>query len=142
MLPLWVNHGDSLRSDFGNDLALADFLCALLPVYRGPDRVLYRTEFAFNRRRRTYGASWSADVVVGRCFAENSRRMYECGTVLLEARVPAAAIICAPVEADPSHRAQVEQEYLVDRRRLPPASVRDSSGSLTSSGSPARCRGE
>jgi hypothetical protein len=62
----WSHHGDSFRGDVKDDLALINFLRILLPPYDGPGLALYRGDSAMNRRRRTYGLSWSADREVAR----------------------------------------------------------------------------
>lgn len=113
MLGLWVHVGDALRSYSAADLALIDALAILLPSYRGPDRKLFRGESAHNRRRRTYGMSWSMDIAIARGFAHQT--LYRNGTVVLEADVPAAAIISGPGDIEGFDG---EAEYLVDRRRL------------------------
>jgi hypothetical protein len=57
----WLRSGDLIRDSTGDDLLLARGLKVLLPPYKGPGRVLFRGDTALNRRRRTYGLSWSAD---------------------------------------------------------------------------------
>jgi hypothetical protein len=116
-LLFWIGRGDHLRGECrGHELTLADGLKALLPRYTGPALTLYRGESTANRRRRTYGLSWSATAEVGRAYATGRfHRTSEGGSVLLEAQVFPDAIICAPVEIDDRYG---EQEYVVDRRRL------------------------
>jgi hypothetical protein len=114
-LAIWVNHGDSIRSAVADDLVLIDGLRVLLPPYEGPAMTLYRGEGAWNRRRRTYGLSWSADRGVGESFAQGLWQTCEGGSVLLESAAPAGAIICSPAMLGTDRD---EAEYLVDRRRL------------------------
>jgi hypothetical protein len=117
-LDFWVQHGDALRQEAGADHELLAALRACLPPYRGPGRVLYRGEAARNRRRRTYGSSWSSDRRVAEAFAEGGAHNYEGGTVLLVADVPAEAIVAA------APRSTGEREFIVDRRWLKAGSVR------------------
>lgn len=60
-MAIWQQDGDTLRSSVTDDAALATGLRALLPPYRGGDVILYRGEGFPNRRRRTYGLSWTSD---------------------------------------------------------------------------------
>lgn len=110
---LWVPHGDAVRTEVNDDLLLADALRVLLPSYRGAPIRLWRGESLGNRRRRTYGLSWSRDAVVAESFATGARRLYTGGSVLLETVAPPEAVICSV----PS-RTSREQEVLIDRRRL------------------------
>jgi hypothetical protein len=114
-LSLWQNDGDALRGDSPGDFVLIDFLRVVLPPYAGPARRLFRGESGWNRRRRTYGMSWTLDRVVARSHAEAKQKRSQDGAVVLEAEVPAAAIFCAPCELETSWG---EQEYMVDRRKL------------------------
>jgi hypothetical protein len=115
-LLLYLAGGDHIRQECGDDLALADGLRALLPRYKGGAVRLYRGEGFSNRRRRTYGLSWSAGADIAREHALKAEsRTGKGGTVLLETFAPADAIICAPalLKAD-----WQEREYILDRRRL------------------------
>ena len=101
LLALWVRCGDHMRQEVGNDLVLADGLRAMLPPYTGPAVTLYRGEGAQNRRRRTYGLSWSATAESARTFASSVMcRTSVGGSVLLETLAPTEAIICAPAALD------------------------------------------
>ena len=115
-LLIWTIGGDHIRSEVGDDKVLIDALRKLVPPYKGPSRKLYRGDCFTNRKHRTYGLSWSAERDVAECFAHNIYQSFEGGSVLLETIAPLDAIICA-VPADNSAHA-VEEEYLVDRRRL------------------------
>jgi hypothetical protein len=114
-LACWVYDGDGIRSVVNDDLVLVDALKAMLPRYTGRGRTLYRGDSAFNRRRRTYGLSWTTSRDVGLGFAQAASRLYTSGTVLLQVHAPKEAIICAPMHNDNRYG---EMEYLVDRRRL------------------------
>jgi hypothetical protein len=111
----WVECGDTLRAAVSNDLVLADALRHLLPPYCGPALRLYRGENFHNRRRRSYGFSWTSDEEVADGHAQSFHQTCEGGSVVLSAMVPAEAVICAP------HLLQnryAEDEYVVDRRLL------------------------
>jgi hypothetical protein len=105
--------GDHLRQE-GDDLALIKALRAIFPPYRSGPLRLYRGEFAFNRRRRTYGLSWTRDRSVAEGFARGYQQTFPGGSVLLETDAPAAAIIRIPR----AERYAGEREVWVDRRRL------------------------
>jgi len=117
VLKWWLEYGGALRTAMGNDLALLDGLSAMLPRYSGPPKMLYRGETADNRRHRTYGLSWTVDREVARHFAINNLEFSSLGTVILETMAPTKAILCASV-GHKCHRTSVEQEFIVDRRRL------------------------
>jgi hypothetical protein len=68
----WVRYGDGWRKDVNDDLLVLDVLRCLLPPYEGPGLTLYRGDSAFNRRRRTYGMSWSASRGVAADFAQKA----------------------------------------------------------------------
>ena len=111
----WVQNGDSLREDVNDDAILIRALRKLLPGYVGPSVTLYRGDSAMNRKRRTYGPSWSADLATADGFARGRWRNFEGGSVVLEAKVQPDAILFAPaLNGDELG----EQEYIVDRRRL------------------------
>jgi hypothetical protein len=121
-LSSWVFSGDHIRSEVDNDLVLIKALWKLLPPYRGPSLRLYRGESMFNRRRRTYGLSWTSKVVIATDFARGVYQTSDGGSVLLQTDAPTAAIICAPR----FHTRQInygEFEYLVDRRKLTAVTV-------------------
>ncbi|QAU44197.1 hypothetical protein [Bradyrhizobium guangzhouense] len=117
MLSAWIRWGDSWRNNVNNDVLLIDTLRNLLPPYRGGEVRLFRGDSAFNRRRRTYGMSWTVDRIVAESFAEGNASMYDGGTVVLETLAPSTAIICVPHDHI-EHAYAGEVEYLVDRRRL------------------------
>ncbi|HXF55292.1 MAG TPA: hypothetical protein VNK52_14340 [Hyphomicrobiaceae bacterium] len=115
-LEWWVANGEDLRLDIADDAVLVALLRALLPPYTGPDRQLYRSEFAVNASVGCWGVSWSASLRVAREFAHSARRKAPGGTVVATSRVPAAAIIArVPRSLD---RARREREVLVDPKRL------------------------
>jgi len=124
MLPLRV----------GDNRALCDAAKVLMPRYRGPAVRLFRGAGAGERRRRSYGMSWSADASIAERFARE-RQELDGGSVLLETRAPPAAIICAVDYPEPFTEQEIarfkrehphahiseyheEREYVVDRRCL------------------------
>jgi hypothetical protein len=116
LLDVYRHRGDHIRQEVGDDLLWADALRVMLPPYTGPAITVYRGEGFGNRKRRTYGLSWSRDVEIARGFAERwFWRTTGGGSVLLEATAPPEAIICAVSEADDSYG---EEEVIVDRRKL------------------------
>lgn len=90
---------------------------------------LYRGEGAVNRKRRTYGLSWSSTKMLARAFAETSN--YRCangGSVLLATLAAPEAIICAPALISDNY---AEQEFIIDRRRLGKVHVEERFPQLT-----------
>jgi hypothetical protein len=113
---LWRHSGDHIRGEVGDDLLLIAALGKLLRPYRGPSLTLYRGELSDNRRRRTYGLSWSLSIDVADGFASSpGRRQADGGSVLLRAVVQPEAIICMIPKTDDIYG---EAECLVDRRLL------------------------
>jgi len=116
----WIENGDSIRNAVQNDLDLIEFLKVFLPRYEGPSITLYRGDSFFNRRRRTYGMSWTSSESIAESFAVRYGQTHTAGAVLLGTDCPASAIIwSAQQSGDPFE----EQEFLVDRRRLGSVSV-------------------
>jgi hypothetical protein len=113
----WCKDGDSIRDQVNSDLVLIAGLRALLPHYTGPGLMLWRGDSWFNRRRRTYGMSWTSKRDVAERFAAGPYRTFTGGSVILEASVPAAAIIC-DLDRHLSANMRGEREFLIDRRRL------------------------
>jgi len=120
-LKLWMEAGDSIRSNVTDDIVLLNALRVLLPRYNGPSMRLYRGDSALNRRRRTYGVSWSSEAAVADHFAKGLWRTSRGGSVVLRAEATQEAIISAFHSAGPDRFA--EAEFLVDRRLLKKVSV-------------------
>ena len=116
LLDRWIQDGDTIRDAVNDDRVLLDALRVLLPPYSGSALTLYRGDSAWNRSRRTYGPSWSADIATADGFARGMWHTFTGGSVVVRTIAPPAAIVCAVhgSEADSHH----EAEYLVDRRRL------------------------
>jgi hypothetical protein len=116
MLRIWITSGDHLRGEVGDDLVLKTALRVLLPQYQGPPITIYRGDSLWNRRRRTYGLSWTTDEQVADGFAQGLWRTMEGGSVVLRAVAPPEAIICDASLVDDDRYG--EAECLVDRRLL------------------------
>ena len=115
----WNLNGDHLRNEVGEDKILMDGLRQLLPSYNGAAVALYRGDSFANRKRRTYGLSWTVNKGIAEAFARGIWRTFDGGSVLLKTVAPPEAIICAL----PSEVHHTEEEYLVDRRQLTGVSV-------------------
>ena len=114
-LSIWLSNGDHIRQEIMDDGVLVNGLRVLLPAYDGPGRTLYRGDSFYNRRRRTYGLSWSSERDCGESFARGVWQTFDGGSVLLCTDAPAASIVCAPHLLGDDYG---EAEYLIDRRRL------------------------
>lgn len=119
-LQAWLSQGDGIRQRAGSDRELIRAMRILLPPYNGPAMQLYRGDGARNRRRRTYGLSWSSEREVAEAHANSMWRTTIGGSVLLETVAPPEAIICAVIDHDNGYG---ESEYLVDRSHLPSVRV-------------------
>ncbi|MEZ0253482.1 MAG: hypothetical protein ACAH20_21415 [Methylobacteriaceae bacterium] len=107
--------GDGLRQELRRDLDLMKALRLLLPPHQGSETIVFRGDSAFNRRRRTYGLSWTTERDVADSFAQGEWRNCDGGSVLLQAVAPPAAILwTCPAEDD----LYGEAEVMVDRRYL------------------------
>jgi hypothetical protein len=115
-LAYWISFGEGMRSDSDSDLVLMSALWKLLPTYSGPALTLFRGDSAYNRKRRTYGLSWTSSEEVARDFAQGIWRTFKGGSVVLKCTAPPGAIICMPaLDVDDRYG---ETEYLVDRRKI------------------------
>jgi hypothetical protein len=119
---LWFDGKIGWQCDDKN--ALLDALRVLFPRYRGSAVRLFRGASAREgRARRLYGPSWSTEIETADGFAQQYRTALG-GSVVLETKAPAKAIIFAPGFAGPfwegtdGRRRYDESEYLVDGRRL------------------------
>jgi hypothetical protein len=113
---LWLRNGNYLRGQINGANVLAAGLRVLLPPYTGPALLIYRGDSWFNRRRRTYGPSWTTSIEVAHHFASDMwRRTCVGGSVLLETMATAEAIVCAPGQIDNRY---CEDEIVVEPRRL------------------------
>jgi hypothetical protein len=132
----WIQSKDFPRR-IGNDRVLCDAVRILLPPYHGPGLLLYRGTTAGERRRRTYGLSWSDDLISAEDFA---RRCSADDGIVLETLAPPDAILAAIRYSKPFDASEIEQvkhespnaaiheyhherEYVIDRRHLGPVSV-------------------
>src|SRR5262249_32138134 len=105
--------GAAIRLE-GDDLAIVKALRAIFPPYRGRGLRLYRGDSAFNRRRRTYGISWTTSREVAEGFAHGLWKRVPGGSVLLETDAVPAAIIRVLRGGMHAHG----REVWVDRRYL------------------------
>jgi hypothetical protein len=86
----------SIAREVDDDRALMKMLRVLLPPYRGPAMRLFRGTGSSERRRRTYGFSWTTDPAIAELFAAPGRHYPpDAGTVVLETLAPSKAIIAA-----------------------------------------------
>ncbi|CAO4151928.1 hypothetical protein [Methylorubrum extorquens] len=108
-------YGDGFRQELRRDLDLVKALRLLLPPYQGDGAVIFRGDSALNRRRRTYGLSWTTDRSVAEDFAAGHWRACDGGSVLLQANAPPQAILFAYQPDDDPYG---EAEVMVDRRHL------------------------
>jgi hypothetical protein len=118
-LDTYSARGNHIRQEVEDDFLVAEALRLILPAYQGLGLRLFRGESVFNRRRRSYGLSWSDDMEVARSYAETGIcRTANGGSILLAVDAPADAIICATgVHTDR------EREFIADRRLLKGISV-------------------
>jgi hypothetical protein len=96
-LSVWTNAGDHIRSEVNNDRVLIDGLRVLLLPYQGPALTLSRGDSAYNRKRRSYGLSWTSNRDTAETHATGIWQNFKGGSVLLETIAPPDAIICAVV---------------------------------------------
>jgi hypothetical protein len=115
MLRIWTTSGDHLRGEVRDDLVLKTALRVLLPRYQGPPVTLYRGDSLWNRRRRTYGLSWTSNEEVADGFARGLWRTMEGGSVVLRTVAEPRAVICVVGLEEDRYG---EAEYLIDRRAL------------------------
>jgi hypothetical protein len=97
-LPIWIEH-KMLPLRVGHRPTLAKALRVLMYAdYTGPPLTLYRGAASSERRRRLYGFSWTTDMATARQFAEHwrSNKLHDGGGVVLQAVVPAKAILLIP----------------------------------------------
>ena len=111
----WSEHGWTIRERFEDDYGLIDALHNLISKYKGPDMTLYRGEVGSSYAQGRIGISWTSDLSVAQPLARGLNRLPPDGGVVLEAFVPAVAIICSP-EGWKDHLQ--EREYIVDSRLL------------------------
>ena len=98
-LHVWIeNNILPFRAD--DHRALCDAARVLLPSYRGPAVRLFRGAWADERRHRTYGVSWTANIAVAEDFA-HQRQVWDGGSVVLETLASPEAIICAVEYPEP-----------------------------------------
>lgn len=81
-LGIWIE-SKMLGLSVDDHRALCDAARVLLPSYRGPAVRLFRGASAGERRSRSYGLSWTANIAVAESFARE-RQQWHGGSVVLE----------------------------------------------------------
>jgi hypothetical protein len=113
-LGVWIEN-KSIASSFESHLPVILALWKLIPRYRGNAVRLYRGEFASACQRRTYGISWTADLMIAEKFATDTRQCSAGGSCIIETMAPRKAIIGTTKAVGDYYS---EKEYFVDRRGL------------------------
>lgn len=111
----WSVRGFRMREAVADDKLLAAALRNLLPPYVGPKLTLFRGEQFARFATEQHGFNWTPVRSVAERFAAGLCSLYQGGGVLLQATVPAAAIIAAP---GPHSVYLDEHEYVVDPAQL------------------------
>jgi hypothetical protein len=110
-LSVWVEH-KRLSPTVGDHRALCAAARILLPPYNGPAVRLFRGAAAGERRRRTYGLSWTPDIAIAERFAhEPQHQQWVGGSVVLETLAPPAAIICSVDYPKPFTAEELKREF-------------------------------
>ncbi len=118
----WCEYGDTIRNEVGDDSVLISGLWKLLPSYHGRPRTLYRGCSMISRKHRSYGPSWTSDLIVAKSYAINFHKMSGDPSVLIKTIAPPDAIVC---EVSCYCESFEEDEFIVDRRRLHAVDVID-----------------
>lgn len=108
---VWVELGWRIRSQVGDDKALARMLSALLPKYRGESIQLYRGESAERYGIGRIGFCWTPNIEMARTFARGLNAYFGDGGVLLATMANQSSIIAGPND----HSIHLgEHEYTLD----------------------------
>lgn len=110
----WHTGHHYIRALVDDDPLLMDMLWTWLPLYEGPDLLLYRGENIDRLVRGTIGTAWTNLEDTARIFASGLNAVGKGGAIV-QALVPSVAIIAGPSEHS---RYLGEFEYTVDTRRL------------------------
>jgi hypothetical protein len=121
-LPIWIEH-KTLPRRVGGRCIMARALRVLMPGgYSGPPLTLYRGAEADERRRRTYGFSWSTDIAKARPFAEHWARRTSAVVLRTVALPEAVLLVRQPgtfsITMDGEEHRFDEDEVVVDPFRL------------------------
>lgn len=119
-LTQWVTHGAKVRAAVDDDPKLASALRNWLPAYSGASLNLFRGESADRFDSGRVGFCWTPQRDVAEMFAAGLNAPRPGGGVLLQATIPATAVISGP-GAHSLHLG--ENEYTVDPSMLGPPCV-------------------
>ncbi len=92
----WVTHGVRIREQVADDQMLATVLRRWLPPYSGTALSLFRGESADRFKAGRVGFCWTPKREVAEMFASGLNAVRPSGGVLLQAEVPAYAVIAGP----------------------------------------------
>lgn len=92
----WTEKGFRVRFKINNDKELLKFLKFILPPYSGGSQRLYRGENVDRWLAKRIGFGWTPKKDVAEMFASGLAASEGSGGVLLEADIPASAIIAGP----------------------------------------------
>lgn len=110
----WHTAHHYIRALVDDDALLMDMLWTWLPRYEGPELLLYRGENIDRLGLGIIGTAWTDAEETARMFASGLNAIGQ-GGVILQAHVPADAIIAGPS----THSLYLgEHEYTVDTRLL------------------------
>lgn len=93
---VWIELGGRIRSQIGDDKALAKILHWLLPKYCGEDIRLYRGESAERYKTRRIGFCWTPVIEIAQMFARGLNAQYGDGGVLLMIKAHQSSVIAGP----------------------------------------------
>lgn len=114
-LTQWVTHGAKIRAAVADDRKLAAALRNWLPAYSGSSLNLFRGESADRFDSGRVGFCWTPRRDVAEMFAAGLNAPRPGGGVLLQAVIPATAVISGPG----AHSLHLdENEYTVDPSML------------------------
>lgn len=89
----WIEAGHRVREQLSDDELLVRLLRHLLPRYEGEGHILFRGENLKRWERGEIGLAWTSKQAVAEMFA-SGLNAHTSGGVLLQASVPAHAVIC------------------------------------------------
>jgi len=89
----WIEAGHHIREQLSDDKLLVRLLRHLLPRYEGGGHTLFRGENLKRWERGDIGLAWTSKRAVAEMFG-SGLNAHTSGGVLLEASVPAHAVIC------------------------------------------------
>jgi hypothetical protein len=114
-IQIWIERKMSALT-INDHRAMCDAARILLPPYQGLAVQLFRGASAQERRRGTYGLSWTPDIGIAEDFARR-RQQWQGGSVVLKTLAPPAAIICAIDYPEPFTVEELKQQFKGCRRQ-------------------------